>query len=363
MNWTAPQMMLTIKLTGSAFEYYDGNSKPGSLSPLQQERAFTAMPSLLQWMGYCFFFPTLLVGPPCGLKEYLAFTDRSMFKDESGGRIPSCLTWPGLGRKLAMGILAMTYHFLAVRYNVMFATTVAFQSYSYLYRLFYVIIATEISFEHYYFGWSCAEGACVMAGLAYNGRDSKTKQVLWNRVDMIDLWAMRSAQNGAVVGRAWNVLGARWLRSTVYTRLCARSSSPQRKTAAMFATFLTSALWHGFYPGFYLSFLSFAYLNIVSQMSTKLIRPIFISPDGQRKSPLKPFYDALTWLTTQTCFYYCANPFKMMSVRNTLATWSAVYFTHHVVGTLLLVVYFVFGSTFRRLHMDRQTEQVKIKTT
>jgi hypothetical protein len=125
-----------------------------------------------------------------------------------------------------------------------------------------VIVATELSFEHYYFGWSNAEGACTVAGLAYNGRDKTGqakqkqtnkkkldcfdcsfemylalflfvflarlvfvddccyKQVLWDRVDMVWMWTMRTAQNGAVVGRAWNVLGARWLRNTVYTRLC-----------------------------------------------------------------------------------------------------------------------------------------------
>lgn len=54
---------------------------------------------------------------------------------------------------------------------------------------------------------------------------------------------------------------------------------------------------------------SFAYLKIASQMSTRLLRPIFISRDGSR-TRLKWAYDALTWLLTQSCFYYCANPFK-----------------------------------------------------
>lgn len=113
LNWTASQMMLTIKLTGSAYEYYDGRSSDtASMSAEQQSRRVKVMPSLLEWLAYCFFFPTLLVGPPCGLSEYLAFSDRSMFKNEPGGRIPSCMTWNGLGRKLAVAVVALIYHFL-----------------------------------------------------------------------------------------------------------------------------------------------------------------------------------------------------------------------------------------------------------
>jgi lysophospholipid acyltransferase len=354
LNWTASQMMLTIKLTGSAYDYYDGTGKDLSkLDSEERERIVTKLPSLLEWLSYCFFFPTLLVGPPCGLAEYLSFTDRSMFKNEPGGKIPSCVTWNGIGRKLAMALVALSYHFLHAKYNVLYATTPQFLNHSFFYRVFYVVLTTELSFEHYYFGWSNAEGACAVAGLAYNGRDEKGN-VKWDRVDMVWIWTMRWAQNGAVVGRAWNVLGARWLRNTVYNRLADRSSSTFRRNAAQFATFLVSAFWHGFYPGFYLSFLSFGYLNIASQMATKLLRPIFISADGKRVSRFKPAYDFVTWFATQTCFYYCANPFKMFSVQNVLATWGAIYYCFHVGGTILIVFYMLFGDQLRRLHIDRR---------
>ena len=322
-------MMLTIKLTGkksarffnfqgcvdltqetgSAFEYYDGNVADTSLlSKDQQARSFKQLPSLFEWLGvlnsfqcppypshffplaYCFFFPTFLVGPPCGLKEYLTFSDRSMFAKEAGGKIPSPMSWageslfnrfrenvsssiPGLGCKLSMSAVALVYHFVHAKFNVLFAASPEIWNYPFYFRFAYLILATELSFEHYYFGWSFAEGACVLTGLAYNGRNAEGN-VVWNRVDMVDLWALSkeatfyvaisfhstieslslgTAQNGAVVGRAWNVLGARWLRSTVYMRLCDRNSSPVRRNLAQVATFMTSAFWHGFCTCFALS--------------------------------------------------------------------------------------------------------------
>jgi hypothetical protein len=72
LNWCASQMMLTIKLTGSAYDYYDGNSGK-ELDSYQKKRAIHTMPSLLEWFSYIFFFPTLLCGPPGGLKEVFCF--------------------------------------------------------------------------------------------------------------------------------------------------------------------------------------------------------------------------------------------------------------------------------------------------
>ena len=359
LNWTASQMMLTIKLTGSAYDIFDGSAAPAAdLDKDQLARRVTKMPSLFEWLAYCYFFPTLLVGPPCGLADYLAFSDRSMFKNEPGGRIPSCLTWRGLGRKLFVTAWALAYHFIHAKYNVLYATRPEFWVHPFFFRLLYVIVTTELSFEHYYFGWASGEGACTVAGIAYNGRDAQGN-VLWDRVDMVQLITMKLAQNGAVVGRAWNVLGAKWLRNTVYTRLADKSSSAVRRNVAQIATFLVSAFWHGFYAGFYLSFLTFAYLNIASQMATKLLRPIFISRDGKTVSPLKPAYDVLTWVLTQMVFYYSANPFKMFSVANVMACWGSVYFCFHIGGTLLILFFVLFGKQLQRLHIDRRIETKK----
>ena len=45
---------------------------------------------------------------------------------------------------------------------------------------------------------------------------------------------------------SWNVRTAVWLRRIVYDRI--------PKQYGLFGTFLVSALWHGFYPGYYITF-------------------------------------------------------------------------------------------------------------
>jgi hypothetical protein len=72
-----------------------------------------------------------------------------------------------------------------------------------------------------------------------------------------------------------------------YTRLCDEKSSQTRKNMAQVATFLVSAFWHGFYAGFYLSFASFAFLNIASHMMSRLFRPVVSTRDGSKTRPVK----------------------------------------------------------------------------
>ena len=47
---------------------------------------------------------------------------------------------------------------------------------------------------------------------------------------------------------SWNILTAKWLRHTVYDRAPA--------SLRVWAVFTISAFWHGFYPGYYILFLT-----------------------------------------------------------------------------------------------------------
>lgn len=56
---------------------------------------------------------------------------------------------------------------------------------------------------------------------------------------------------------SWNMGTNRWLRSIIYDRL---------KKQRMVFTYALSALWHGFYPGYYFTFANGAYFTFVSRI-------------------------------------------------------------------------------------------------
>jgi len=49
--------------------------------PELQRRAINKLPSLLEFYGWVYFFPSLLVGPKIEFKDYLSFVDLSLFND------------------------------------------------------------------------------------------------------------------------------------------------------------------------------------------------------------------------------------------------------------------------------------------
>ena len=55
----------------------------------------------------------------------------------------------------------------------------------------------------------------------------------------------------------WNITTTHWLRHVVYERV------PVAKTAMVF---VVSAFWHGFYPGYYITFLTGALFTYASRL-------------------------------------------------------------------------------------------------
>lgn len=69
------------------------------------------------------------------------------------------------------------------------------------------------------------------------------------------------------------------------------------------------------------------------------IRPFFLSPDGQYPTPYKPYYDILSYLTTQLAFSFTTTPFVLLTLPDSLRVWSRVYF-YAILGTAASMAFF-----------------------
>jgi len=69
-----PHCVLTLRLIGLSFDYYDGRKKPEQLTPHQKTLALVEAPSLLEMCGHVYFPGGFLVGPQFSMKRYLDFT-------------------------------------------------------------------------------------------------------------------------------------------------------------------------------------------------------------------------------------------------------------------------------------------------
>lgn len=164
-------------------------------------------------------------------------------------------------------VTGLIWIFLFLKFNGWYNTQLVlgqrYLQYSFLRRVWILEMLGVSSRMKYYGVWSLTEGACIMSGLGYKGVNSKTGQVEWNRLQNVNPLGVELAQNSRAYLENWNMNTNHWLRNYMYLRVTPKGKKPGFR--ASLATFTTSAFWHGFYPGYYLSFVLAAFLQTIAK--------------------------------------------------------------------------------------------------
>lgn len=355
---TGAQMVLVMKLTSFAWSYRDGmlyhdNPKrfASELNQFQKSRAILNQPSLISYLGYVFFYASIVTGPSFDYADYDRFILTEAFDDIPESKRPGKhrkRKIPRSGRvallKVVEGIAwAILLLLLRDRITVEHTQDTSFRTeHTFVYRIFYYWALGFVFRLKYYTAWLVSEAACIVVGLGYNGYDPKTNRMYWNRVQNVDPWGFESGQNVHDCLEAWNMNTNKWLKNFVYLRCCntdKETGKPKSGVLPTFATFFTSAFWHGTMPGYYLTFIAGAIIQTVGRVFRHYLRPIFISKDGSNVSPWKPVYDLVCWLVTQLSFGYVAGPFIVLEFWPSIYYWASCYFWVHLGSFIVLFLF------------------------
>jgi lysophospholipid acyltransferase len=361
---TGAQMVLVMKLTSFCWNVADGRLPEADLSDHQKERALKQLPSLLDFAGYVLFFPSLMAGPAFDYVDYKRWIETTMFEVPAGTdptkkpptrkkrKIPRSAT-PAMW-KLAKGLF---WILLFLQLSGMYYPSIfigdEYMKYGFLRRVWLLHMLGFTSRLKYYGVWAMTEGSCILSGLGYKGVDPATGQVSWDRLRNVDPWGVETAQNTRAYLGAWNINTNNWLRNYMYLRVTPRGKKPGFR--ASMATFVTSAFWHGFYPGYYLTFVLASFVQTVakswlpwSHVFTTLLtsldfrryfRPFFLDPRTSQPNLSKVYYDIFSYLVTQLSFSFITAPFVLLTLPASFLVWSRVYF-YAVIGTALSTAFF-----------------------
>ncbi|EXJ64424.1 hypothetical protein A1O7_00760 [Cladophialophora yegresii CBS 114405] len=349
---TGGQMVLIMKLHALAWNYHDGHMKPELLTDSQKERAVYKLPELLDYAGYVFFFPSIFTGPAFDYVDYKRWLDGSIYalppetpsssspaKNASRSKkievphstIPA--TRKAIGGLLWIGLFLQ----FSKWYNVALVLSDKYLAYTFPYRVWILQLLGFTSRMKYYGVWSLTEGACIMAGISYNGIDEKTGKAKWDHLENVNPLGIELAQNSRAYLDNWNKNTNKWLRNYIYLRVTPAGKRPGFR--ATLATFLTSAFWHGFYPGYYLTFLLAAFIQTVAKNFRRHLRPFFLTPDGKSATRWKIYYDVAGYVATQLAFCFTTAPFVILGWNDSLKCWARVYF-YAVVGVAASMAFF-----------------------
>jgi len=349
VDFTRSQMVLCIKLTSLAYNIYDGkigNAKLEKILRAQKEldstseksrRKINALekilasqakyaihrpPNFLEYLGYCYCFPTIMAGPAFEYTDYITTVDGSIFKKKGPSQELPGTVLPAL-TQLAIGILCLLGFVMgSATFPIQTIAKAPFFKKTLLYRCLYAWVAMLIVRLKYYFAWKVAEGACIMAGFGFEGYNENGSNKGWNGVSNIDILGVELAGNASQATRSWNKRTQGWLERYVYNRT----------NRSLLAVYTVSAVWHGFYPGYYFSFLSMPLLTEASRVTKTNLRPYF------SKGSLLHIYNLFALVLTSIHINYLITSFQLLSWDSSIKCFGGFYFGGHL---SLLLVYIV----------------------
>jgi hypothetical protein len=335
MGWnadhTSVQMVLTIKLTSLAFSYHDGQLDSATLDHHAKEMRVPKMPSLLEYYGWVYFFPGILGGPATEYAEYRMYNDGSLFK-AVGGRCPFSVKAVLRPFLLSVGVMALLGLFPT--YDLYYLRRLILKEYV-NYPLFKLLAMLQflcfLQRCKYYFVWAMGETASNAIGTGFSGVDKDGKPE-FNRMFHFNILKTEFPTSLKEGIDNWNIRTEHWLRHYVFDRLEGRL-----KPWSLWITFLVSALWHGLYPGYYLSFFSIAFHRFVSRMARNKIRPRVLALPKHLHPQF--FYDIVTCIFSIGTLQICYTPFLMLSFTGAISSWVNTKLFFHIpvlVGVVVL---------------------------
>ncbi|EMR08728.1 hypothetical protein PNEG_02903 [Pneumocystis murina B123] len=344
MDVTSIQMVLCMKLTAFAWNVYDGRQDLLTLTQKQRKYCLKELPSLLDYLGYIFFFPSFIVGPSFDMADYYhwltngtsTYVPKKKHADKLKKRLLRKDRYYAL-KKFVSGLFYLClFQLMSLYFSTAFVLNDEFLETTRIYRFLYLIPLSITHRLKYYGVWSIAEGACILSGIGDVTRNHNG-DIIHNSLENINPYDVEMAQNTKQLFEAWNKSANRWLKYYVYLRVI--SYNDNAKFKGSFVTFMVSALWHGFYPGYYLSFITGAFVQILGKYFRKHIRPLFLTKD-MKPTRYKIFYDVLSLLTMQLTWGYIAQPFVILGLWDSLRFWQRYDFFVHF-GILVLFLLFL----------------------
>ncbi|OAJ37294.1 hypothetical protein BDEG_21334 [Batrachochytrium dendrobatidis JEL423] len=288
------------------------------ISKERSRRAIVDMPSILEYLGFLYFFPAFLIGPAFSFVEYNNYLHRrGEFKTIPNPYVP------------AMECLSSTFIplFIVIQGSPHFSPS----------RLLDSVLLQEKTFLQlcvFYIAWKLSETACIYTGFGFNGYN-ENGYATWDRVDNCDMVRIELAGNIRELVSVWNMQTAVWLKRDVYGRLTDLGFDKQTATTI---TFFISAFWHGVHIGYYITFMSGSVVTIIARHIRRHIRPIFAN-EHSLWHWLKPVYDVTGIVTTQLTTVYIVIPFLVRDIWQCFLIYRALYFFVHV-GIVVLYVAF-----------------------
>ena len=303
--------------------------------------------SLLEWLGWTFFVPSFFTGPTLSLEEYQNWLKASGEKTPEPGldRLPS----PSWSDVFIESLWYAPFAILGTSIVPIAAILDFDPSVGTVHRLLYGWIALWCIKCRYYLIWGIAEASFIGSGASW---------FVWHRGRNANVQKIECAHSVRDITENWNRCSAMWLKTGVYQPMNAWLngmgwSVDQSARLAVMVTSLTSATWHGFSAGYYLTFGCTFVCTIISRLMHKEIE---LAEIVQRSALLRSLYKVTSVVWLNVILLTVALPFQLHTFDMSWKAWQSLNFIGHMWAAIALIAVLLVSNGKQRRQLAAKKE-------
>ncbi|KAE9418196.1 hypothetical protein Angca_009004, partial [Angiostrongylus cantonensis] len=337
ITWTTPFCVMTLRFIGLVMDVYDGVHYK-KLKEDQKKTAIQVVPGLLEIAAFGFFYTGTFAGPQFTLIKFRQCISGEWLDEQKRPRQSALQA--SLYRFLGGCVyMAMNQCGTAWIPNSYFNTQ-EFYNQSFFWRWTWVTIWFRLVISRYCAMWMITEGAAILNGLGYNGKD-RNGEDRWDGVRDIHVWKWETGSDFTSCIQSFNCGTNNWVRNHIMRRLRWLNSKP----AAHIITLGYLAIWHGYHLGYFLLFgLEFGCMLAQEQLYL-LIEQMPCLAEFFARPQVRPF----TWLFGRLTVLYSMSfgflTFGLVKTRYWIGPIKSLYFIGYI-------FYFIIWPLFCQLLLN-----------
>ena len=178
------------------------------------------------------------------------------------------------------------------------------------------------------------ESNFIASGIGYRAKTEKTAET-YNHLRWVKIWAFETMQHPMDATGNWNIGSHLWLKYYIMLRWIDRKlPRGKMQMGPYMLVFLVSAVWHGFFFGFYAFFSGLGLMDFTWKAlgKTSLI-------DGISKTAFGMYVGKpLNWLCCQIVISYFGMPYVLKNAQPCLTMWAAFNYAGHWFCILVIIL-------------------------
>jgi lysophospholipid acyltransferase 5 len=285
ITWTTPFCIMTLRFIGLVMDVYDGQKPKEQLKGEQLETAVKNPPSLLETAAFGLFFSGTLVGPQFTLNHFRKFINGAHL--DKNGEVPTSSIMASTQRFVAGIFFAVLHQWGTVWVPDSYFNSAEFFKTPFLWKIFWNVVWFRATMYRYVTAWLLTEGAAILCGLAYNGKEPDGTE-RWDAVRDVHIIKFETGSDFQSVIESFNCGTNNFVKRHIFKRLKWLGSKYYSQAATLFYL----AIWHGYHLGYFILFF-FEFTCVVAQ---EQVYALIRRTPGASEFCNQPWVRPFTWL-------------------------------------------------------------------